>query len=383
MHTSLFWQGAAFTAAAVFFVAVSTWWLYFSPTKQSPDTTLAPSPKMASRTALILGIASALMIIGALWDASMHISTGIVPGGDDFLWPPHLLIYSGFLLSWLVALLAVFEIARQGRRSGTRDPRLWLRQNPYVGIVVLASFYALASIPGDAIWHELFGIDLTAWSPPHIMLGITNAAVLVSAIGLLVQIRPGLTAPRRADLALQSLLALMFNFIYIIGVLEWELPTVRSAFVEARPIWLYPLVGGASAFFTLMLAKRLTNTRWAALTTALIFYAIRLSITFGLDVTENIAPYFPLVFFLGALLLDIIPWPRLASPFRRSLAAAALYTAGFLALALPQLAARSDLPAFTAADILFTALLTLAACLAFAYLAAWAAGALLGAQAES
>src|SRR3990172_9745563 len=109
MLNGLFWQGAAFTGVALLLVGLSIWWLYFSPVKSKGDAPISPDPKSAARTAIALGLAAGLMIVGGLWDASMHVTTGVVPGGDDFLWPPHLLLYSGFLLSWLVAVLSILQ----------------------------------------------------------------------------------------------------------------------------------------------------------------------------------------------------------------------------------------------------------------------------------
>lgn len=40
---------------------------------------------------------------GAWWDASKHIQTGRVPAGANFLWPPHIMIYGLFMLSFVVA----------------------------------------------------------------------------------------------------------------------------------------------------------------------------------------------------------------------------------------------------------------------------------------
>jgi len=80
-----------FTSLAVGIVALSAWWLYFSPLK-STDRSRRMSPTLAIAMAAALGVSAALMVGGALWDASMHFMTGLVPGGRDFLWPPHLVI---------------------------------------------------------------------------------------------------------------------------------------------------------------------------------------------------------------------------------------------------------------------------------------------------
>ncbi|MBI3537271.1 MAG: hypothetical protein HY070_06940 [Chloroflexi bacterium] len=345
MFDELFWQAFIFSAIAISFVAISAWWLYLSPLKNAARATIAASPRVAVIIAVLLGLSLLQLVGGALWDASMHIQTGQIPGGADFLWPPHLFLYSGFLVSFLVALIAVGLIAGRGWRTGSRDPRAWVRANPYVGAVALTSMYGLSSIPGDAIWHQLYGPDLTAWSPPHLLLVATMATQSISALGLLMNLR---VAPEKIawrNVGALILLGLGLNLLYIVGVVEWELPAINAMnqIVATRPLWFYPLVGGALAFFTVALARRVVPWRWAATGAALAFFAIRVLITIGLGVTDNIVPAIPLMFILGAVLVDAISVDAIASPRARDLAFAALFVAGYFVLAIPLIGARRDL----------------------------------------
>lgn len=359
LFSSMVWQGILFSGSALLLIGLSVWWLYASPMKQAVRAAVAPSARLSVGLAAVLGVSAGLMVVGGLWDASMHIRTGEVPGGSDFLWPPHLMIYGGFLLSFLVALVAIGVVGVGGRRMGTRDPRAWVRRSPYLGALALASAYSLLSVPGDALWHELFGIDLTAWSPPHVLLAATGATVIVCAVGLLARARAVVPRLGWIDAWVVVLLSLMLNLVYIIGVLEWELPGGQTRFVQMRPIWFYPLVGGGLAFFTFVLAKRLIRNRWAATFTALGFYAVRLSIAAGLGLTGNVQPHLPLLFILGAVLLDAVPWRRVGLPPLRMLAVAALFTAGYAVLALPVLALRNDLAGFRSVDFFFAVAATL------------------------
>src|SRR5206468_10607819 len=138
---------------------------------------------------------------------------------------PHLVIYGAFLMSFVVAMVAIGRVAQNGWLAGDDDPRQWVRGNPYLGALALASLYSLLSIPGDALWHALYGVDLTAWSPPHLILGFMMCAVTISAVGVLVQVRERL-APGRwsgVDLAIPVLLGLMLNVAGIVGFIEWEI----------------------------------------------------------------------------------------------------------------------------------------------------------------
>ena len=96
MESSLALQGALFTGTAILIVIVAIWWLYFSTTKTQISEIITPSLKFAATTAFSLGLAAVLFIAGAFWDTSKHIRTGAVPGVDDFLWPPHIMLYFAF-----------------------------------------------------------------------------------------------------------------------------------------------------------------------------------------------------------------------------------------------------------------------------------------------
>lgn len=375
MFESLVFQGAVFSGVALLVFCSLTWFFFFSRvSRRFAGAVPQPSVRLSNLIVAFLSLTMFMIVGGALWDTSMHIQTGRVPGGSDFLWPPHLVIYGGFLLAFLVALITIGWVAWHGWRAGERDPRRWVRANPYLGTVAIAATYALLSVPGDALWHQLFGFDLTAWSPPHILLAVMMAIVTLSAVALWLQ-QPGARGFFRGflrDLVTMALLAITLNELYIVGVLEWETVNGRSPFVAARPLWLYPLVGGALALIFLLLAKKLTRFRGSATMTALLFYAIRLAFSTLLTATGNLAPHFPLVFILGAVLLDALPWERLRQGWLRVLAQAAAFTAGYLPVAMAVLAQRDDLPRFNGLDWLAVFGLTLVLGLFFAPLLNWA-----------
>ena len=368
----LFWESLAFSTTAAAIVTASVWWFFLSPLRAGPaiagssaTASLAaaasrPSPRLAGWLAALLGLSAIDFVAGALWDASKHILTGIVPAGADFLWPPHLLIYGSFLISLIIALIAVAIVAWPGWRAGERDPRRWIRRNPYLGLVALASLYSLLSIPGDALWHTLYGIDLTAWSPPHLIIGFMMCAVTISAVGVLVQARPAQARWGGYDLAIPVLLGLMLNVAAIVGYIEWEIwggayPTL----VRTNPLWVYPLVAGALGAVILVLARRLSRFRFAATLTTLAFFGLRLAVMLGLNLTGNIVPSLPPVFILGAVLLDMLPWQRVPAGLARDAAMAAGFTLGYVVIALPLLAVRDHLPPFSALDLTIAIIATL------------------------
>jgi hypothetical protein len=348
-----FWQATLFTGAAVLLVGGSAGWLFLSPLRGERVTPQAPSTRTALILGGLLGLSALQLVVGGLWDASQHLTTGEIPGGSDFLWPSHLVIYSSFLVSLSVALIAMAGVIIPARRAGMRDPREWARRSPELAAVALASLYQLMAIPGDALWHELFGIDLTAWSPPHLSLALMGGVVLLSAASMIVRAWGGRERPRLADALILALPAMMLNVVYMVGVLEWELPGPRSPLVNARPIWSYPVVAGTLGLVVLLLARELVARRWAATATAAIFLGVRGGVSGVLGLTGNIAPALPLFSLGGALLLDLLPWRRWLSraPSVRHALEPLAYSLGFAAGAIPVLAGGAFTPVLRAGDL--------------------------------
>jgi hypothetical protein len=340
---ALLLQGMIFSGIDISIVVILVWWLFISKVKKAPLPGTGISQRLAAVLGLLLVVSGIQFFIGAMWDTSMHLKTGEVPGGSDFLWPPHIMIYSGFLITLALGLFGVATIAIPAIRRGERDPRLWIRRSPFLGALAVASFYAIASIPGDAIWHELFGVDLTAWSPPHIFLGIATCATLFSGAGLLNRAFRDRKHPIWVTASLVVLFALILNIGYFIAAVEWETPGNRPPLVAARPEWMYPVIAGGWLFMGLFWAKRASSWRWMAVAVALLFFVLRLTGQTVIALTDNIPLRFPLLFIGGALLMDLLPAARFRSLIWRDLLLAWAFTLGYVLLIFPQIALRSDL----------------------------------------
>jgi len=361
-----------FTALAIGIVALSAWWLYFSPLKSS-DRSRRMSPPLAIAMAAALGVSAALMVGGALWDASMHLLTGLVPGGEDFLWPPHLMIYSGFLLAFAVGAAGILLLVSSRRQSGSRDPRRWVRSYPMIGAVVLASGYSLMAIPGDALWHELVGPDLTAWSPPHLAIAAAMTAVVLCGVGLLLQVRQNRRPSAWLAFGLTALLGLTLNISYTVGVLEWELPSGLARMFAVRPGWAYPLVAGGVGFFVFSLARFSTRHHMAATAAAFSFLAFRFLASAFLTSSGNVAPVTPLWFLPAALVIDLVPWRRIPGRTTRDAAMAAGFSLAFTLAATIDLMGSIGRPFFGFGDALLTLLTLGLACFGLTVLARRAA----------
>jgi hypothetical protein len=363
-NESLWMQALIFSGIAIGGILLVAWWLYFSPSRGPVDRAQPASPSVAVVLVTLISLSSMLIVFGGYWDAAEHVATGIVPGGDDFLWPPHLMIYGAFLLALLISIGGIVALAIPNWWAGVHDPRMWVRRNPYLGAAALAAGYGLLSVPGDAIWHLLFGIDLTAWSPPHIFIAVASAAMPFCAVGLLLQGRTGpMVVPSAHSVGVLLLLAMAMHLLLLIGVLEWELSQVARLVAE-RPIWLYPVIVAGISFFAMSIGRRLVPGPWTATTLALFYFASRLGIAAAVTGLSGTAPRLTLVFLLGALLLDFVTQKVHLSGWRRVVLEAGAYTFGFVVVALPTITfyLQPYLPIFTGIDHLLTILITFAVC---------------------
>jgi hypothetical protein len=119
--------------------------------------------------------------IGGAWDIQWHVAIG----RDSLFIPPHLVVMAAFVGGLLLALsLIAFETALAA--SGHEPPhsaRLgWLRAPAAIFGIAFGYIAALLSAGLDEMWHEIFGIDATLWSPPHLSIMLSTMVVDFSLI---------------------------------------------------------------------------------------------------------------------------------------------------------------------------------------------------------
>jgi hypothetical protein len=193
---------------------------------------------------------------GLTWDIQWHL----LIGRDTFWIPPHLMMYSGVTAGFLVAVL-VLALDTRDRRRGVRQrglvTMLGLTSTRGIHLAAWGVALLLLAAPIDDLWHRLFGLDVTLWSPPH-LLGLLGSAV--NTIGTLLVAVEAYPPSARMRLA-----ALVLG-----GGLLWG--GVR---VVLEPAWLTAYTHGGVAFhafsmlgalllpLALIPGTRLLDRRWA------------------------------------------------------------------------------------------------------------------------
>jgi hypothetical protein len=265
-------EGDGWLALGALFVVFGTlvWWLYASPIDEDTGSTRPNGMGTRARfvlSALIL-LSGALFTLGARWDELWHRIYGGF--GDDFLWPPHLMIYGALGLN---SAFAGFGLAIAACGGG--GVRARFRANPLVGLLGLISAYELASIPSDLLWHKIIGPDISAWALPHFLLELSSSAVLFIGLALALSTRPRRSwqvggRPGLVDLAALALLTISTLAMLQFGVTEWEwrIPG-QFGLPFDRPVWVYPvvvlLIGAAESHLILHATRRVGTATALAL----------------------------------------------------------------------------------------------------------------------
>ena len=219
----------------------------------------------------VLLLAKAVAGIGVGWDIRWHI----VIGRDSFWIAPHVMTYAGVALASIVSL-GVLALETHRARRGQRAPDS-LRIAGLVGsrgyhLAWWGIALTILAAPVDDLWHRLFGIDVTLWSPPH-LLGLAGAQInSLACLFIAREAWPARTPGRVVAFAVAGLL--LFS-----GFQTGVDPSLRTAFMHGGVrFFTYAMLG--ALFFTgsLLLTARLAGSRVMPVIVALAGVALQLTV---------------------------------------------------------------------------------------------------------
>jgi hypothetical protein len=171
--------GIGVLLAALLAFGFLIYWFYVAPVPEKElkgITVAARSPLLRQIIGTATTIMSLLIIIGFFWDELWHRLYGVSEVVSDFWWRPHILIYTSMGINALFALGGMAVIMLRGR--GTMRQRF--RSEPLLGLLALVAGFQIVTAPLDPMWHEVYGLDITAWSLPHLTLLIGLLSVMVT-----------------------------------------------------------------------------------------------------------------------------------------------------------------------------------------------------------
>lgn len=115
---------------------------------------------------VVAGVAGLIAGRGMELDVSSHLERSVA---DPVLSRPHVMLIAGLWLYVLAGLLSVRVITRKPMASLV-PVRAHLAEVRAALPVILFPLGALIGFPVDQGWHSLFGLDLSIWTPSHLLM---------------------------------------------------------------------------------------------------------------------------------------------------------------------------------------------------------------------
>jgi hypothetical protein len=195
-------------------------------------------------------------LIGFIWDVAWHADTG---RDLELFTVPHTLIVLGLLGLCAAAAAAVAIASHDQAPTGWRWRRLRM---PFSALPLgAAGAGAVLGFPLDDLWHAAYGIDVTMWSPTHLLM-IGGASLAPLALWLMAAEAGQLWSRRRLGAGAVLLGLSTFQLEFDMGIPQWQLLFQPALIAVASGIGL--------------VAARAALGRGGALLAAAGFLAIRL-----------------------------------------------------------------------------------------------------------
>ncbi len=226
--------------------------------------------------------------LGLAWDREWHD----LIGRDQFWIPPHIMLYTGVGFTGLIALLVIlldtmrYYKGKEGVDNTTTVRIFGFFRGP-LGFAILGfgALNDLLAAPFDNYWHQLYGIDVTLWSPFHIMGTIGGVVMGLGSIYAFasearIEHQKGIKPAFLLNGPEWGVLLLLSAFV---GITQLSLTAFAPLTFGAWqfPIYALPLV--AVAGFCLVGAVQATRKPGAATLTALLVWLLAL-------VTQSFVP---------------------------------------------------------------------------------------------
>src|SRR5579862_8680337 len=176
--------------------------------------------------------ALAVAFLGFMWDVAWHADTG---RDKELFTVPHMLILIGLFGIFAAGLLSMRKATLTRAAAGWRFNRFRI---PYSAVpLTLLGGGALFGFPLDDYWHAVYGIDVTMWSPTHLLM-IGGASLTPLALWLM-SVEGGGGREHLRPLAAAVLIGLStFQLEYDMGIPQWQLLFQPALIAAAAAIGL-------------------------------------------------------------------------------------------------------------------------------------------------
>jgi hypothetical protein len=219
---------------------------FHKPASMRPDLTERRIRQVCAWIVLFLLLEAEL---GLAWDRRWHDYVG----RDQFWIPPHIMMYVGIAGTGLISLFVVLldTVRYRQKKAGVDDSStisiLRFFHAP-LGFILLGvgTLIDLIAAPFDNYWHELYGIDVTLWTPFHLM-GVFGG--VMAGLGIIYIFASEAVHERQVEYPSRRLLGLNgpeWGIVLLIAGFLELVPPALTAFIPVvlGPVQLltYPLI---------------------------------------------------------------------------------------------------------------------------------------------
>ncbi len=215
------------------------------------DAVRAPAETLSLKRAALWALLASKIVTG--WGVQWDIQWHVLIGRDSFWIPPHLITYAGVS----AAVLLSFGVLLWETWRGTGGVRvLGLRGSRGFQLAAWGMTVTIIAAPIDDLWHRLFGIDVTLWSPPHLM-GILGAVINAWAcLSIAKEVYPEGGGVRLAAMVLSG--AVLYGSLHLVVD-----PSSRTAYLYGGVrFYTFAVIAALLLPLALVPAARLSENRW-------------------------------------------------------------------------------------------------------------------------
>ncbi|HEY7542761.1 MAG TPA: hypothetical protein VIF11_21655 [Methylomirabilota bacterium] len=217
----------------------------------------ARAPLAYRRAALWAALAAKVVGSWGLgWDIQWHMTIG----RDSFWIAPHLMIYGsvvvGLALGWGVL---GYE---------------WWRGIPSTRgfhLAALGLLLVVLAAPIDDLWHRLFGLDVTLWSPPHLLALFGSAVSTLGCLVIAVEVYRLGSWAGRAALVLGG--AVLYGGVRVTLDPSWLLAYSYGGILFHS----FAMLAALLLSLTLVATTRIGAVRWAPVFAVVVSFALGLA----------------------------------------------------------------------------------------------------------
>tara|TARA_Y100000590_G_scaffold470423_1_gene664798 strand:+ start:2793 stop:3932 length:1140 start_codon:yes stop_codon:yes gene_type:complete len=255
----------------------------------------------------LLLLATTAIAVGVEWDISWHSSIG----RDKLLSPPHVVVYIGGIICGLICSFIVFQQTFFIKKN--KGVQFWGFKAPLACWICIWGMIAmLTSAPFDDWWHNAYGLDVQIISPPHIVLAVGIFSVILGSCLLILA--------QKNNHPEKNIYEILYLYAASLILIQLSIVLTEYSFANKQHSYEFYKFSSIVYGFLIIAFKFPSRYKYSATFIAIFYMIHRMLVIWILplfqaepmlapiyrDVDYFVAPYFPVILVIPALIVDIL-----------------------------------------------------------------------------